>query len=70
MTVEVNEHVLNVRVPVVPPGFLETLTDVEMPFRPVTLTLVEPTWLGRRGPTVSGLAPTLKSTTVTVKVTL
>jgi len=69
VAVEVNEQVLNVRVPVVPPGFLETETDVVIPFIPVTVTVVDPTWLGCRGPIDNGLALTLKSTTVAETLT-
>ena len=68
MVVGLNEQLLKVRLLVVPPGILETATMVVMPFRPVTVTVVEPVWLGRRGPMVNGLAPTLKSTTVTETV--
>ena len=65
MVVELNEQLLKVRLLVVPPGILETATVVVMLLRPVTVTVVEPLWLGRRGPIVNGLAPTLKSTTDT-----
>jgi hypothetical protein len=68
VVVGLNEQLLKVRLLVVPPGFLETATVVVILFKPVKVTVVEPTWFGRRGPMVNGLALTLKSTTVTETV--
>jgi hypothetical protein len=65
VVVGLNEQLVKVRLLVVPPGILETATVVVTPFRPVTVIVELPVWLGRRGPIVSGLAPTVKSTTDT-----